>query len=32
MIGLLMTGIAVLGALLGYTTGYAAGKRQHRSR
>jgi len=26
-----MTGIAVLGALLGYTTGYAAGKRQHRS-
>ena len=32
VIGLLMTGIAVLGALLGYTTGYAAGKRQHRSR
>ena len=32
MIGLLMTGIAVLGALLGYTTGYTAGARQHRSR
>ena len=32
MIGLLMTGIATFGALLGYTTGYAAGKRQHRSR
>ena len=32
MIGLLMTGIAVLGALLGYTTGYAAGARNYRSR
>ena len=32
IIGLLMTGIAVLGALLGYTTGYAAGKRRNRSR
>jgi hypothetical protein len=31
-IGLLMTGIAILGALLGYTTGYAAGARNCRSR
>jgi hypothetical protein len=32
IIGLLMTGIAILGALLGYTTGYAAGARNCRSR
>ena len=31
-IGLLMTGIATFGALVGYTTGYAAGARDCRSR
>ena len=31
-IGLLMTGIATFGALVGYTTGYAAGARNCRSR
>jgi hypothetical protein len=32
MTGLLMTGIATFGALVGYTTGYAAGARNCRSR